>query len=338
MRYTDPRTGETRDIAVLKPALLAVLGVLGLLIVCGVVIGGCKSLDSTDAGQVAVVLNGGPFDSKDQRETVPPSSGYKIPGLASTWHKYYSDTQQRYFRISAAGGDDPATTSVTVPTQDGYQVSIEALANFHTVFTGLDDDPALREFDLKFGQRGFGPDDKRIHEDGGWEEFLRAQIGPVVVSTFREAIGSTECEELISSCALVQQTATNPDAPVQVDEEASEQLSQVETAVQTELARRVDVALGGEYLTGWQVNIEKVSLPSDVQAKINAAQAEYAEIAKAKASAQAAEFEARKTRILAEQYADNPEYAQIKSVESCAVSQSCQIILGAQGLGLNVGK
>jgi hypothetical protein len=80
--------------------LAAIVALIVVVLGFGVFIGGCQSLDNTDAGQVAVVINGGPFDSKEQRGTVAPSSGWQVPGLASTWHKYYSDTQQRYFRIS----------------------------------------------------------------------------------------------------------------------------------------------------------------------------------------------------------------------------------------------
>lgn len=335
MRYRDAQGVEQE----VRPGRLALFGGIGgilLILAMGTIIGGCQSLDSTGPGEVAVVYNGGPFDSKDVRTTYAPSSGPQIPGLASEWRKYPEAGQQRYFRVTPddLAADNPGT-EIVVPTEDGVQVSIEALVNFSTVFTGEADDEALRAFDDRFGNRTFG--DKHVYDDDGFAPFLNAQVGPVIVSTFRDVMEDVECEDLVSACALIQQTGNGTvQAVAPGADDAS--LSKIEVAVQERLDERIDAALGGHFLEGWQVNVEVVRLPEDVQTGINAAQAEFAEISKQRASAKAAEFEAERTRILAEQYSQNPEYAQIKSVESCAASQNCQIILGTQGLGLNVGK
>lgn len=322
------------------------IGVVVLVALCGFGLGACKSLGSTDAGQVAVLVNGGWFDSKDQRGTVGTSSGYQVPGLYTSWHKYFADNQQRYYQISTDPdkADDPAATAVTVPTRDGVQVQIEALTNFHTTFTGEDDDENLLGFDQEFGFRTFGSEGKHVwDDDGGWEAFLDAQVRPVLVSTFREEIGGVDCEELVPSCDLANQTGEGErtaEGPASTD--ASSSFQDVQNAIQAKLQTRMDAALGGEYLTGWQVNIEFVSLPPDVQQEINRAQAAFAGIATQRAEAQAAEFEARRTRILAEQYEASPSYALIKVAEvlrDCG-AECATVILDASGgnFGLNLNR
>jgi len=319
--------------------IMAAVAFVAVVTLIGVGCGAIKSADRTGPTEVAVVYNGGPFDSKDQRMVVGPSSSWQIPGLYSTWRKYIHESEQRYYTIRPGAADaDNSEAEVEVPTKDGVQVQIEGTTNFHTGFTGEEDDPNLEEFDQRFGNRKFG--DKYVWEEGGWDLFLNAQVRPVLVSTFREEIGGLDCAELVSSCALIQQNTTGNGSVDGEVEDASGNFEQVATAVEDKLATRMEDALGGPYLQDFQVNIERVRLPEDVQTKINTAQAAFADVSTQRARAESAKFEAQRIRETAEAL-DTPGAAAVELAkiyaEACDSGATCVIDASAQGLGLNVG-
>lgn len=339
--------------AIIKIIAVAVAVIVGL----GVLIGGCSGLKRTGPGEVAVIMNGGPLDSKDQRTTLSASQGYSFQGLFSSQRNYIAADQQRYYAISPDGGDS-ATTSITVPTKDGVQVSIEGRVNFHTNFNGdgaTDEecetagyesgcgDPILRDFDTTYGNRTFGEESKKIYEDGGWEEFLNAMVRPVIQSTFREEIGALECEDLVSSCALIEQgaAASKGSSLAKVgptDQNNAEAFQKVADSVQTKLATRLDAALGGTYFGDYQVIIEGVVLPNEIQDKINTAQAAFAGIAESRANAESARYEALKNKRLSKSYDKAPVLGLIEAAKATAGGGGTVILDGSGGLGLNVGK
>lgn len=348
-----------------KGAVAIIVMIVGVVLLIGLVIGGCKSLTRTGPGEVAVIRNGGPLDSKDIRTTLPPETGFAFQGLFSSKRTYIADDQQRFYTISSDPdrADNPSATSIVVPTRDGVQVSIEGTTNFHTTFTGdgataeeceaagLPEDckdPNLWLFDERFGNRTFtesGSDDSlHVWEDGdtGWSAFLDAQFRPVLVSTFREEIGSLDCAELVSSCALIQQgaeSAGNNLAGLKVPENDSEaSFQEVAAAVQSKLDTRLQAALGGTFFADFQVQIEKVVLPEEVQDKINTAQAAFAGIAEQRANAEAAKFEALRAKRLAQQYEKSPVLGQIEIAKVLEGSNATIILDGSSGVGLNVGR
>lgn len=321
--------------------LVGIAILIGFVWLCGVAIGACQSADRTGPTEVAVVHDGGPFDSKGQREVVGPSSSWMIPGLYSSWHKYIEESEQRFFRIGTEGSADLPGTAIEVPTRDGVQVSIEGTTNFHTAFTGEDDDPLLREFDQRFGNREFGG--KHVWDgDEGWSAWLTAQFQPVLISTFREEIGSLDCADLVSSCALIQQGGAEAGQPTFTKEQLRDSAGSfqaVADAVQEKLAERLNTALGGAFLRDFQVQIERVVLPETVQNKINEAQAAFANISEQRARAEAAKFEAERIRTraaaLSEPGAAALEIANLYS-EACRSSGGTCIVDASGNVGLNV--
>ena len=346
--------------------LALVLAVVAVLVLCGVAIGGCKGLFRTDPGEVAVERNGGPLDSKGVRGTLPQETGYAFHGLFTTKRSYIASDQQRFYTISTDGdtADNPSATSITVPTKDGVQVSIEGTTNFHTVFTGegatdaeceaagYDEgcgDVALLDFDNQFGNREFtesGSSDSHHVWDGddGWSAFLDQQFKPTLVSTFREEIGSLNCADLVSSCSLIQQGAaasgqlvTEPVNPADADEKQEANLQVIAERVQAKLDSRLEAALNGKFLDEFQVQIEKVILPESIQEKINTAQSAFAGIAEAQANAEAARFEALKNERLAKSYIDSPVLGEIEIAKVLSESDNGSTIIlggGSQGFTL----
>jgi regulator of protease activity HflC (stomatin/prohibitin superfamily) len=328
-------------------AIGGAIAIVALLWLCGVGIGACKSLGSTGPGEVAVLINGGWFDSKDQRDVEPPSSGYKVPGLYTQWRKYIHESQQRFYTIRPGdSGADEAEAEVVVPTRDGVQVSIEGTTNFHTTFSGEDDDPNLLAFDTRFGNRTYAGDKYVWDDDGGWEAFLAAQFRPVLVSTFREEIGGLDCAELVSSCALIQQGAQQTgqidiEAVQEAGDKAEASFEEVASAVEAKLETRMEAALGGQFLTGWEVQIERVVLPEEVQGAIDTAQSAFAAVSEQRARAEAAKFEAKRiaerAKALSTPGAAALEIAALYA-EACGSGGSTCVVDATGGIGLNLPK
>jgi regulator of protease activity HflC (stomatin/prohibitin superfamily) len=308
----------------------------------GLVIGACNSLDSTGPTEVAVVQNGGPLDAKDQREVVGPSSGWMVPGLFSGWHVYPSADEQRFYTVTTDEGraDSPTATTIAVPTKDGVQVSLEATTFFRTAFTGEDDDPLLREFDLSYGNREF--DGKHVWDGSdGWAAFLDAQFRPVLENTVREEIGRFDCAQLVSSCALIQAGQSGEIDFEQVAEAGDSNQSnfdRVQDAIQTKLAERIDATLGGPYLEGIEFRMARITLPGDVQAAIDEAQSSFAAVATERANYEKSKFEAQRLSRLARQYEKSPALAMKETAESLANNSEATIILGGEEFALGAGK
>lgn len=319
---------------------------LGVLIVA-VLIGSCSGLTRTGPTEVALIRNGGPLDSKDIRTVKPPEAAYSVNGMWSEVRKYIASNEQRFYTITTDPdrADNPSATFVEVPTKDGVQVKIEATTLFHTAFTGEDEDPLLREFDERFGNREFresGSDDAKYVWDGndGFSAFLDTIFRPVLVSTIREEIGGLNCADLVSSCALIQQ-GNNADGQPNLTgktEDANESFQEVADAVQAKLATRVTSALGGPYLEDFSFQIARVELPENVQGAIDQAQSAFADIAQQRANAQAAKFEAERGEQLIKQYREAPALAQIEIARILSESDNGSTIILDSGseLGLNV--
>ena len=246
----------------------------------------------TGPGEVAVVRNGG-LAASDIRLVLQPSSSLTWSGFATTKHKY--PASQRFYTITSnsSGGDRPGVDVESVPTSDGVQVGLEA-----TVYFTLNTDPkVLAAFDTKYGNRTFRSfnGDQLYAWDGtnGWSAFLDQIVRPVISNNFREQIGNFRCAELVSSCALVQNNGSLTSAVVTGNHQNNVNISKVQDAVKAGLVSDINSTLGGQFLEGFQVNLVKVTLPTNVQTAVNNAQAAFAQVTEAQARVQSAKADAQ---------------------------------------------
>ena len=249
-------------------------------------------LVKTGPGEVAVVRNGG-VAASSIRMVMQPSSSLTWGGFFNSAHKY--PASQRFYTITSAntGGDRPGVDVESVPTQDGVQVGLEA-----TVYFTLNTDPkVLAQFDTKYGNRTFRSfDGRQLYAwDGtdGWSAFLDQIVRPVISNNFREQIGNFRCAELVSSCALVQNNGNLTSAVVTGNHQNNVNISKVQDAVKAGLVSDINSTLGGQFLEGFQVNLVKVTLPTNVQTAVNNAQAAFAQVTEAQARVQSAKADAQ---------------------------------------------
>jgi hypothetical protein len=318
-----------------------------VFILVALLLGSCSGLTRTEPGEVALIRNGGPFDTTDIRTTKPVNSGYSFNGLASEVRKYIASDQQRFYYVSSdpERADNPNVTTIEVPTRDGVTVKIEGQTLFHTVFTGTEDDQALRDFDTAYGNRELtkvGTDDEKVRVwdgDEGWDAFLDTFFRPVLESTLREEVGGLPCEVLVSSCAVLDQAGSQGVNVLAEGENLNDEAAfqKVQADVEAKLQTRIDSALSGHYLDEFQFELVSVKPASEeVQNRIDSAQAAAAGIAEAKADAEAAKFQATGAEDLVGQYGREAA-AQIKIAETLKDSNAT-VILGGSSFGLNLAR
>lgn len=265
---------------------LKVAAVIGgsLLLLVGLIFGGSALLgavtgfSSADGGHVIVVRNGGLFDDTSINRVIYPNSGLTYTGMWSTNHEY--PTSQRNFTVSAAQGAD-SNEVIVVPTRDGVSVGITGTFYFQL----NTDDAALRTLDNNFGTRTFNGH-SAWDGDEGWREFLNVTLGNLVQNTLRQEIGSVKCAELQPACAL----AFNAQAQV-ADGKANQTLAQIQAKVTDTFKADIKSNFGFDIFTNVSFNLSSVSLPDEVQGKINAAQGA---IAQANQDSQTAQINANK--------------------------------------------
>lgn len=270
--------------------VFAGIGAFTVLLVLGSLLFGVTA--KTGPGEVDVVRNGG-LAASQIRTILQPASSLKLVGFFNSQHKY--PASQRFYTITSAatGGDRPGVDVESVPTQDGVQVGLEA-----TVYFTLNTDPkVLAAFDTKYGNRTFRSfnGDQLYAWDGsnGWSAFLDQIVRPVISNNFREQIGNFRCAELVSSCALVQNNGSLNSAVITNNLKNNVNIAKVQDAVKVGLVNDINTTLGGEFLEGFQVNLVKVTLPSNVQQAVNDAQAAFAAVTEAQARVQSAKADAQ---------------------------------------------
>jgi SPFH domain / Band 7 family len=337
--------------------LVVVLVIWGL----GIALGALESINKVGPTSVEVVRNGGIFDNRDIREVRPPSAGVKVSGLYSEGREYIAGNENRFYRVSSdpSLGKQSGADFIQVPTKDGVNVEIDAQLSFRTNFTNEDgeitpcedangcnaeDYEALVEkFDTAYGNRNFtsktGGTYKPWEGNNGWNAFLDSIFRPVVENAFREQIGAVNCSDLVSSCALVQSSVQGQEANVKfTPKDNQSNFEAIQKQVQERIESGVSEALGSEYLTGFKVQLTKVTLPESVQQAIDAAQSNFAQIAESRARKEQAQYQAEANEILSKSYKNNPTLGFIKAVEAVSKNSNATIILGEPGTGLTLGK
>ncbi|GAA3073430.1 hypothetical protein GCM10010464_41880 [Pseudonocardia yunnanensis] len=279
-----------------SPVRKLVVGLVGTGVVVGAVVGviALTSFSRTDGGTTMVIRNGGPFDSQDVRQVLPPASPRTYSGMFSEEHPY--PAQQRFYDIVPGGDDTPGVNAYRTPTSDGVDVGLTARLNFRLNTT----EPVLRAFDDAYGTRTFqvpGTDERLAVWDGdaGFGAFLDVIIKPVLEETLRQQIGTVDCAELQASCALVQNSTPEQLATAVAAGQGAnnaEVLQRIQTNVQTALATNINRALGGDFLTNISFSLTGVDLPQQLRERIEAAQAEFAGASAAQARLNQARLDA----------------------------------------------
>ncbi|WP_042427484.1 SPFH domain-containing protein [Streptacidiphilus anmyonensis] len=274
------------------------------------------AFDRTDAGEVAVVRNGGPFDDRNIRQVIQPASGLTWIGWYSESHKY--PAQQRFYTITAdpKRGDRPGVDVVSTPSADGVQMGIEG-----TLYFSLNlDDKTLRDFDNKFGTRTFNSVDGQAYHawdgDAGWSAFLDAIVRPVIDNDLRQQIGNFRCAELVSSCALVQNNSSATTSTGSTAATNNSNIAAVQNAINTSLTQDLQSTLGDKFLVDLHFDLVRVSLPDDVQAAVDKAQAAFAAVSEAQAQVAQAKANAQANEIRQQGYAACPACATIDEMKA----------------------
>jgi hypothetical protein len=300
----------------LLPILFGSLAGFVVLIVA--LVGFFSGFDKTRGGEVGVVRNGGWFDNNRIRQVIPSGSQLTWTGFWSTTHKY--PAQQRFYTITSdtARGERSGVDVVHTPSSDGVDMGIEG-----TIYFTLNLSPAsLRAFDDKFGTRQFqGLDGSlRYAHDGdvGWNTFLDAIVRPVIENDLRIQINNFRCAELVSSCALVQNTSggTRPVPVVGGGQANNTNIAKVQEAVNTSLPNDLREMLGGDFFEGIRFNLARVTLPANVQDAVNKAQAAYAAVSEAQARVAQAAADADANKKRQEGYNACPACAQIDIIKA----------------------
>jgi regulator of protease activity HflC (stomatin/prohibitin superfamily) len=288
--------------------------VIGLITGIAALVGVMTAWDSTTAGDVAVIRNGGPFSNSNIRGHIDPASGLTWTGIWSTTHHY--PAQQQYYTISATPdqGAVLGVDTVTVPSQDGVNLTLQG-----TLYYSLNwaDTSILDKFDDKFGTRSYpvpnGSSLRAYDGTDGWNAFVGEIIRPVLNNDLRQQIGDFSCSDLVSSCALVDnatQQALNQH-PASTGLSNSQNIVRVENAIDANLTTDLNNTLGAAYFTGIRFNLSQVDLPGPVQEQVDQAQAAYAAVSQAQAQKQQASIQAQANQIRQQGYAQCPACAQI---------------------------
>ncbi|WP_042366964.1 SPFH domain-containing protein [Streptacidiphilus neutrinimicus] len=274
------------------------------------------AFDRTDAGEVAVVRNGGPFDDRNIRQVIQPASGLSWIGWYSESHKY--PAQQRFYTITAdpKRGDRPGVDVVSTPSSDGVQMGIEG-----TLYFSLNlDDRTLRDFDNKFGTRTFNSVDGHAYHaydgDAGWSAFLDEIVRPVIDNDLRRQIGNFRCAELVSSCALVQNNGSATASGSSTAATSNSNIAAVQNAINTSLTQDLQTTLGDKFLVDLHFDLVRVTLPDNVQAAVDRAQAAFAAVSEAQAKVAQAKADAQANEIRQQGYSACPACATIDEMKA----------------------
>ncbi|MBP2706591.1 SPFH domain-containing protein [Microbispora sp. RL4-1S] len=300
-----PRVFRTVSVLVVIVLILAAFPtVKGLL----------NGFERTGGGEVAVIRNGGLLDDNRIRQIIDPGSSVTWIGWWSQVHRY--PAQQRFYTITsqAGGGERSGVDVVTVPSSDGVNMGIEG-----TLYFGLNLDPTtLRSFDDKFGTRKFrsaaGGSYYPWDGDEGWSAFLDQIIRPVIDNDLRSQVNSFRCAELVSSCALVQNSSNQQAGLQQQGNNAN--IAKIQNAVNVSLAEDLKSTLGAEFLTGIHFNLSRVTLPTDVQKAVDRAQAAFAQVTEAQAKVAQARAEADANKARQDGYNRCPTCAEIEKLKA----------------------
>jgi regulator of protease activity HflC (stomatin/prohibitin superfamily) len=298
----------------LKIAVAVASAIAAVFVGLPAAIGAMVAWNSTDAGHIAVVRNGGAFSDSNIRRIIDPASGLTWSGIWSTTHVY--PAQQRFYTISAnpGEGDRTGVDVAVTPSSDGVDMGLEGTLYFQL---NLNHD-VLSAFDNAYGTRTYSEDGKSLHAydgDQGWSIFLDQIFRPVLDNDLRQEISKFSCAQLVSSCALVQNSTEVAAAKTGRSDNAGN-IAAVQNAINASLASDLHSALGGDYFTGLRFNISRITLPTNIQNAVNDAQAAYAKVSQTQAEVAQAQAQAAANEARQQGYINCPACAEIDELKA----------------------
>jgi regulator of protease activity HflC (stomatin/prohibitin superfamily) len=313
-----------------KRTLTFAAGIIGVLLIAGV--SGARVVRQ-DIGHVGVVRNGGPFDKRNIRQIVEPGAGLTWIGFFSqSPHEYPSSQVERTYTVTADStrGARHEADVVTVPTEDGVQVGVEATLYYH--FIGELDKNALKAFDKSIGTRRYTMAGRHDGEglypwqgDAGWNSMFETIFRPILENDLRRELGAFQCAELVPSCKLVRRATGSHGNP-------GANIATIQRDINSSLESELTSTLGYRYFWGLRFRIARVSLPVNVQTAIDRAQASYAGVANARAQARQATYENRRNHRLAQTYNSSPALANIEALKALrSIPKGSTVILSGGG-------
>lgn len=325
---------------------------LMLGLVAGVLLVGLAGCSSTpQAGEVGVVRNGSAwywpldwFDNHNIRGHVQNGAGTSWVGLGSDVHYYPVDTQQRFLKLASCFGENTCDADgppFTVPTSDGVEATIQGTFYLNTVFNNSRPGfAAMDQFDTQFSTRTFNG---KHPYDGtaGWSEFLTAIVLPVAENNMRDVVAGVQCADLVSSCALVQNSQGAPTGQ-QVStlvrgKNNQANVAKVQGDIATGLAADLKSTLGGVvFFRNISFKLTKVSLPPKVQGAIDDAQSAFAAVSQSQARIAQATADATANEQRQKGYNACPACRQIDAIKAWKGTGVTTVVNG--GASVSVGR
>jgi regulator of protease activity HflC (stomatin/prohibitin superfamily) len=148
--------------------------------------------------------------------------------------------------------------------------------------------------------------------DDGWDSFLDQIVRPVISNDLREQIGDSRCEQLVSSCALVQNTSASTTTALN----GNTNLAAIQDAINKSLQTDLNDTLQGKYFGDIRFNLAKVTLPTKLQDAIDEAQAAFAQITEAQARVASAKADAAANEQRQQGYQQCPACAAIDELKA----------------------
>jgi regulator of protease activity HflC (stomatin/prohibitin superfamily) len=301
-----------------------ILALFGIALIVGV--SGARYARQ-NVGYVGVVRNGGPLDTLTFRQILEPGQRLTWIGFFSQApHQYPSASVSRAYTVTsdARKTNRPGVATVTVPTRDGVQVSLEATVFIR--FVGESNPTVLRRFDDAYATRRFPtPSGHELYPwqgNDGFYALLDAVFRPVLAYDIRKELGQFQCAALVASCALVSQGANATKVPLANADAIADRIG---ASVDKDLER----TLGQPYFSNIRVRIARVTLPASVQTAIDDAQAKYAAVSGARAELAQARYIAEKNRLLGDSYNKSPALATVEALK--AIPKGSTVIVSAGG-------
>jgi regulator of protease activity HflC (stomatin/prohibitin superfamily) len=281
-----------------------------------------------EVGYVGVVRNGGPLDARTIRQVLLPGAPLTWIGLFSAKpHQYPAATVSRTYTITGitAPVNHPGVDVVTVPSKDGVQVGLEATVFLR--FVGESNIPVLEKFDTAYGGRRFmGADGRSLHPwqgDNGFAAWLDVFFRPVLNYDLRRELGTLQCAQLVASCSLVSRgSSIATHVPLENTDAIARRLSKA-------LEHDMTATIGQPYFRDIRMRISHVTLPKNVQAAVDNAQAQFAAVNSAEAQLKQARYKAQANKLIGDSLNRSPGLATIEAMK--AIPKGSTVIVAQDG-------
>jgi SPFH domain / Band 7 family len=321
-----PKRVPSRRVRRAYGVFAAILGLAVLFALTGL------RFERQPVGYIGVVRNGGPLDNRSVRQILLPGQRLTFTGWFSQKpHEYPSATALRTLAVTGdpRAGARTGTDVITVPTRDGVQVGLDGTLFFR--FIGERDIALTSRFDVTIGSRRFpNAGGKELYPWQGEEGFAAAVsglLGPNLENNLRREVGAFDCAQLVASCSIVHRARRGAGARVVGDTNTN--LAAIQSTINRTLEYDAAQTLGRHYFFDMHFVLSRVTLPGNVQSAVDDAQAQYAGVSRARATAKQARYRAKALALLAHAYNSSPGLARVEALK--AVPRGATVILSENG-------